>query len=220
MQSVQGTRPSITSTQHPLPFCHLEHRRFEDLCLRVAVSKYQLKNPKHHGRTGADGGRDIEGSVEREGETYEVAIQCKRCEKISGPDLIQALEIFLGNFPNFSGEFWFMISASLSSTAREQIETAAHEKRLPLVVIDRSALECAVRSQPALTEEFFSTPTFSMQNHLNESMLRSIKVVQRLEIEFLQELHRSFSGNFHLIMERQKTMGDLLNAAITYPFTG
>lgn len=87
MQSEQSTRPPIISTQHPLPFCNLEHRRFEDLCLRVAVYKYQLKDPKHHGRTGADKGRDIEGNVEREEKVSEVAIQCKRYEKISGPEL-------------------------------------------------------------------------------------------------------------------------------------
>jgi hypothetical protein len=207
-------KPSITFTQHPLPFCNLEPRRFEDLCLRVAVSKHQLKNPKHHGRSGADEGRDIEGSVERDEKNSEVAIQCKRYEKISGAELVQALEIFQSNFPNFSGEFWIMTSASVSLTARKQIEVAAHKKKLLLFVIDSSALESDVRSLPFLTEEFFSTPTSFIQNHLNENMLNSIKAIQRFEIEFLQELDTSFSGNFLLIQERQKIMGELLNTSI------
>lgn len=38
-------KPSIISTQHQLPFCNLEPRRFEDLRLRVAVEKCDLKNP-------------------------------------------------------------------------------------------------------------------------------------------------------------------------------
>ena len=188
MHREQIMKPSIISTQHPLPFYNLEHRRFEDLCLRVALSKYHLKNTKHHGRAGADSGRDIEGSVERNGKIYEVAVQCKRYEKISGQELIQSLESFLDNFPNFSGEFWIMTSASVSRNARNQIETAANEKKLSLVVVvDRSNLECDVRNELCLTEEFFSTPSF-IQNQLNEIILQCIKTIQLgLVVQFTTE---------------------------------
>ncbi len=70
-------KPPIISTQHPLPFCNLETRRFEDLCLRAAVAKCDLKNPKHPGRSGPDKGKDIEGTIERNGKDSEIAIQCK-----------------------------------------------------------------------------------------------------------------------------------------------
>ena len=73
-------KPSIIFTQHPLPFCNLETHRFEDLCLRVAVTKCDLKNPKHPGRSGSDKDKDIEGTTEHNGKETDVAIQCKRYE--------------------------------------------------------------------------------------------------------------------------------------------
>lgn len=208
-------KPPIISTQHPLPFCNLEHRRFEDLCLRIAISKYGLQYPKHHGRTGADAGRDIEGWVEREGKIIEIAIQCKRYEKISGSILIETFATFLKNFPNFEGEFWIMTSANASQKARNELSVAALEKKLTCDLIDRSTLESTVRSLPNLMEEFFSTPSSFTQNYLKETLFNCIKVIQLFEVEFLRELYRSFSGNFPLIMERQRIMGDLLNTSIT-----
>lgn len=207
-------RPSIISTQHPLPFCNLEPRRFEDLCLRIAVSKCDLKNPKHPGRSGSDKGKDIDGTAERDGKDTNIAIQCKRYEKIYTPDLIKALRDFLDNNFSYNGEFWIMTSASVSYQSREQFQAVADKEKINVTIVDGSLLENHVRSVPDILEEFFLTPSSFIENHLKEILLKCIKVIQKFQIEFLRELNRSFSGNFPFILERQKIMGDLVFATI------
>lgn len=209
----QFSRPLIMSTQYHLPFLQLDPHRFEYLCLRVAKEKYGLKNLEHTGRTGADAGADILGQNEK---NEAVAIQCKRCEKFSGKDPVQALEQFCKENSNFNGQFWIMTAGSVSKKARDRFKAMAKKKNLEAFIIDGSSLEADVRSEPSLMAEFFSTPSVPVptdQPH-HSAASSAIKILQRFEDKFLNELDRSFWGNFLLIRERQQVLGRILTDAM------
>ncbi len=208
----ESSKPLIVSSQYTLPFLQLDPRRFEDLCLRVCALKYDLKNIEHPGRSGADGGGDIRGYLQKDGKEILIIIQVKRYEKISKGDLVEALDKILVESPNFSGEFWIITSASVSKNARDQFGEDAIKKNVNFRIIEGSVLEGDVRSLPEVLEEFFATPIKALSRDPTASKI--IKRLQLFEDEFLMELDRSFAGNSVLINERQKLMGDILRVAM------
>lgn len=206
--------PSVMSMEYSLPFSELEPRRFEVLCLRVAVRKYGLITPEHIGYSGTDGGADILGQLNQDGKNVDVAIQCKRYKEISPRLLIHALETFREHRPDFIGQFWIMTSASVSQTARSQFLKSVHENKLAALIVDGSAIEDAVRCFPLLMQEFFSAAPTALSKSIHETALKLIQRIQRFEDEFLDERDRSFGGDFAAVSERQKVMGGILNEAM------
>ncbi len=208
-------KPSIVSTQLPLPFNQLDFRRFEYLVLAVAVQKYGLQDPEHIGCGGSDGGVDIQGFIKREEKTFPIAIQAKNYQKITGKTLIDALEKFYKkNFPKFKGEFWIVTSAGISDKAREQFAKEANKKKIGRKVIDGSTLEADLRSIPNLLEVFFSTSNSPKKESLYRTAMESLEILQLFKDEFLDELDTSFSGNDELITEREQVLYSIVTKAI------
>src|SRR5271155_826683 len=55
------TKPTVTRTQNPLPFEHLEPKRFEDLARQLAYGFKFWRQLEATGRTGSDDGFDARG---------------------------------------------------------------------------------------------------------------------------------------------------------------
>ncbi|RYG99953.1 MAG: hypothetical protein EON58_01950 [Alphaproteobacteria bacterium] len=129
------TKPPATRNFHPLPFEHLEPKRFEDLVRQLAYDLRPWKALEAIGRQGGDEGNDIRGTervanedineaddeeneVSRSGEERTWLIQCKR-ESAIGPT--RARKIVSESFPEFAEiPFGYVLAAStdLSLKAR------------------------------------------------------------------------------------------------------
>ncbi len=208
------TKPPVISSQFSLPFRQLDPMRFEDLILRLAILEYGLKEPEHLGRAGSEGGIDIKGVVMRMEEKIPMTIQVKRCEKISGKDLINALNKFTKNYTDFNGEFWIITCATVSKKARDQFAKVADNKKVNYRIVDGSVLEVDIKKFPDLLEDFFSVPKSPLKDIFLQSATKIKKRLQKFEDEFLYELNRSFAGNIDLIFERQRVMYQIVNEAM------
>ena len=207
-------KPSIVSTQLPLPFTQLDFRRFEDLVLSVVKQKFSLLDAEHVGRPGLDRGRDIIGFIEREGKAIPVAIQAKNYQNISPCHLIAALEKFNKNFPKFKGELWIITSADVTDKAREQFAKEANKIKIGCKVIDGSTLEADLRSIPNLLKTYFSTPISFEETSFFQAVENSLKQLQTLKDEFLDELDKSFAGNDAFVTKQMQKLDRIAKEGI------
>ncbi|NGX35159.1 MAG: hypothetical protein K1060chlam1_01529 [Candidatus Anoxychlamydiales bacterium] len=207
-------KPPIVSTQLPLSFNQLDFRRFECLVLAVAVQKYELQDPKHIGCGGSDRGRDIQGFIIKEERKILVAIQAKRYKDISACHLIKALKKIYKNFPKFKGEFWIITSASVSDKAREQFAKEVNKKKIGYKVIDGSTLEADLRSIPDLLKTYFSTPISFKEKSFFQAAENSLKQLQILKDDFLEELDRSFAGNDEFVTKQMQKLYRIVKEGI------
>ena len=112
----------ITKTTNPIHFEDLDPMRFEDLAFNVLYRSKKWHSINHLGRSGNDGGRDIDGTeIDEDSNITRWLIQCKRYKKI-GPKLLESIVIDLNNKnPNFE-YFHLIISCPLSKTGFEKLE--------------------------------------------------------------------------------------------------
>src|SRR5438876_38248 len=103
--------PSVTATQHELPFNQLSSEQFERLCMRLIEAR-GYKRIEHLGKSGNEQGRDI---VAWDG-VNRVAVQCKRVQVFTAADGVREIRklLRLGQASR-PQRVIFMVACSISS---------------------------------------------------------------------------------------------------------
>jgi hypothetical protein len=143
--------PSITATQHELPFTQLSYEQFERLCLRLIQAR-GYRRAEHLGLSGSEKGRDI---VAWEGKTR-VAVQCKRVREFKASDGLREIEKLLTvDQASRPQRVIFMVTCSISSRARDQIRHAWGGDEDSCEFVGVTELDAEVRRSTGILREFF-----------------------------------------------------------------
>ena len=146
--------PSVTSTQHELPFSQLSPEQFERLCMRLIEAR-GYKRIEHLGRAGNEQGRDI---VAWDGVTR-VAVQCKRVQVFTAADGAREIKKLLTlSHASRPHRVIFMVTCSISSQARDQIRRVWGGNEESCVFVAVTELDAEVRRNDKILREFFQAP--------------------------------------------------------------
>jgi tetratricopeptide (TPR) repeat protein len=151
--------PSITATQHILPFDLLSPLDFERLCLALLPHE-GFDNPQHFGAAGSEQGRDI--VTYRDGKLWYV--QCKRVKRCGPKVLLDEIEkiceLVEHNPDLHPCGMLFIVSCEVSATARDRAGRRCSELGLAHETWARTDLEARVRKHPEIVYTFFGRRTF------------------------------------------------------------
>ncbi|HEY6328298.1 MAG TPA: restriction endonuclease, partial [Blastocatellia bacterium] len=84
-------KPSVTRTNHILPFAELSPAQFERLCLWL-VEHEGFHDAEHLGEAGSEQGRDVVAYCDTPAGRQMWYFQCKRCQRISAATLTREVE--------------------------------------------------------------------------------------------------------------------------------
>ena len=113
---------SITKTTNPIHFEDLNHVRFEDLCFNILHREKKWYNLNHLGKSGNDGGIDIEGiEVNNDKKATKWLIQCKRYKSISPSEIEKIIYELVNKNKNYK-YIHLIVSCSFSRKALEKLE--------------------------------------------------------------------------------------------------
>ncbi|MFK7786389.1 MAG: restriction endonuclease, partial [Crocinitomicaceae bacterium] len=151
----------ITKTTNPIHFEDLDPMRFEDLAFSILYRIKKWHSINHLGRSGNDGGIDIDGTEINEDKSItKWLIQCKRYQKI-GPKLAESIvrELNKKN-PKFE-YFHLIISCPLSRSGHEKLESLKVELGIKEILIwTNSHLEAMLYHElPDLLNIYFGIKT-------------------------------------------------------------
>ncbi|HJQ24985.1 MAG TPA: restriction endonuclease [Blastocatellia bacterium] len=152
-------KPSVTKTNHPLPFGALSPEQFETLCLWLVEREGYLR-PEHLGAAGSEQGRDViayRATANGEQLWY---FQCKRYQSISAATLIEEVEKYnaLVKTDPTKKPFGivFVTNATLAAKARETVRKFCEQHGYACEFWARTELDMRVKKHPDIVAEFFN----------------------------------------------------------------
>lgn len=195
---------TTTTTINPLPFEHLENRRFEDLTRQLIYDYREWQSLDATGRSGSDDGFDIRGleindSEEIKTGTQEVKtwlIQCKREKTISPTKLVKYLdELNKGNVSDLYGLI-FVASCDFSKKSIDKFREWCREHSITEYDIWGKAKLEDMLFQPKYDYLLFAYFGISLQikKRSLKTQLYSMLATKRQVIEQLQNHSNKCSG--------------------------
>lgn len=180
-------KPSITSTNHILPFGELSPSQFERLCLWLVKSEGYLR-AEHLGEAGSDKGRDVIAyRVTEEGAEQLWYFQCKRHQKLSTAKLEEEVEKYnklVAQDPTKKPfGIVFVISSTLAADARENIRRFCTQYNYAVEFWARTELDFLVKKYDPIVREFFNPntlPSSEPRNMSEQDMFASQSAVDDL----------------------------------------
>jgi len=152
-------KPTITSTNHLLPFGELSPAQFERLCLWLVEREGYLR-PEHLGEAGSEQGRDVIARRATDISEQLWYFQCKRYQTISTATLIEEVkkynELIITNQTKRPFGVVFVTNATLSSKAREKVSKFCGEHGYEAQFWARTELDMLVKKHPDIVAEFFN----------------------------------------------------------------
>lgn len=124
----------VTKTTNPLRFEDLDPLRFEDLSFNLVYRHKNWKNLIHLGKSGNDGGIDIDGEELTDKETRKWLVQCKRYKSIRPSEIEKILRELVQRNPSYKF-IHLIVSCSLSRTSFERINKVKNELSLTEVEV-------------------------------------------------------------------------------------
>jgi tetratricopeptide (TPR) repeat protein len=171
-------KPTVTSTNHLLPFGELSPAQFERLCLWLVEREGYLR-PEHLGEAGSEQGRDV--IAFRATDTGEQLwyFQCKRYQTISAATLIKEVEKYnklVTTDPTLKPfGVVFVTNATLSADARKEVSEFCTKHGYESLFWARTELDMLVKKHPAIVTEFFNLTSAAVKEiHLESSGNRSV----------------------------------------------
>ena len=112
----------ITKTTNPIHFEDLEPLRFEDLAFNLLYRQSKWHSINHLGRSGSDGGIDIEGTeIDSKTELKSWIVQCKRYKSFSPGEAETIIKELKIKYPA-NNNFLLIISCPLSKTGHDRLK--------------------------------------------------------------------------------------------------
>lgn len=149
----ESSKPTRTSTAHPLHFSDLSDDDFERLCLWL-VEREGWEDAEHLGAAGSEQGRDI--VAWRKGRQW--AFQCKRVQRFGPKDAVAEVEKVL-TLPKDECPRVLMFLATCNVSARtRKAARAACPKGMKCCFWGRTKLDEMVKRHPDILSEFFHIP--------------------------------------------------------------
>ncbi len=150
------SKPSVTSTNHILPYGELSPAQFERLCLWL-VEREGYTRFEHLGEAGSEQGRDVIAYDTQDRLWY---FQCKRYQTLSADTLKAEVEkynehIKAGTIAKPHGVI-FVTNAVVSAKARRQVETLCQKSGFVCEWWARTELDLKVKKHEAIVKEFFN----------------------------------------------------------------
>ncbi len=161
------SKPTITKTNHLLPFDQLSPLQFERLCLWLVERKGYLY-PQHLGEAGSEQGRDVSAYQPTDVGEQLWYFQCKRYRSLSAATLIKEVEKYneLAASDPTKRPFGivFVTNATLSADAREKVESFCRTQGYACEFWAGTELDLFVKKHRDIVTEFFNfapPPTIS-----------------------------------------------------------
>jgi tetratricopeptide (TPR) repeat protein len=155
------SKPSVTKSNHLLPFDKLSPEQFEILCLWLVDREGYLR-AEHLGAAGSEQGRDVIAYRAADGGEQLWYFQCKRYQKISAATLIEEAEKYnrLAASDPTKRPFGiiFVTNAVLSVDAREKVRTFCGRHGYNCEFWARTELDLRVKRHADVVAEFFNLP--------------------------------------------------------------
>lgn len=148
---------NITKTTNPIHFEDLEPMRFEDLAFNLLYRQSKWHSINHLGRSGSDGGIDIEGTeIDSQTELKNWIVQCKRYKSFSPKEAESVIESLKTKYPS-NNNFLLIISCPFSKTGHNRLnELKAKLEIEELQVWTNSNLEAELyHNHPDLLNIYF-----------------------------------------------------------------
>ncbi|HEX8493833.1 MAG TPA: restriction endonuclease [Pyrinomonadaceae bacterium] len=152
-------KPSLTKTNHPLPFGVLSPEQFETLCLWLVEREGYLR-PEHLGAAGSEQGRDV--IAYRATDTGEQLwyFQCKRYQTIGSATLIEEIKkynkLVIADPSKKPFGIVFVTNATLSADARQKVRKFCGEHGYACEFWARTELDLLVKKHEDIVAEFFN----------------------------------------------------------------
>lgn len=169
-------KPTVTKSNHILPFGELSPAQFERLCLWLVVREGYLR-PEHLGEAGGEQGRDVIAYHPTSGGEQLWYFQCKRYRTISAAVLIDEVEKYnqLVITEPIKKPFGivFVTNATLSADARDKVRAFCAEYGYVCEFWARTELDMRVKKHVDLVAEFFNLtpPTQLSYNKISVARL-------------------------------------------------
>ena len=209
--------PKATKTLHPLPFEHLEPRRFEDLIRQLAYDFRSWRTLEATGRSGRDEGYDIRGweivygadttngepvDPDDDEEIHEVVnerqwlFQCKREKSIGPKKLAQYLAEIPDKEINDLYGLVFAVSCDISKASRDMFRTTCRNSGIS---------ECYIWSRGELEDMLFQPKNdgllfayFAISLRIRK---RSLRAAIRSRLTIKRKIYRAFDYGEYLNRE-------------------
>jgi tetratricopeptide (TPR) repeat protein len=187
------SKPSLTFTQHTLPFDKLDALTFERLCLWLVRAKGYLR-PEHYGLAGSEQGRDVIAYLQTEQNEELWYFQCKRYQKVDTGVLNREVDKFSqlsSKKPDLKPVgIVFVLSCSVSATIRDDVQLHCSNKGLKCEFWAHTELDMYVKEHPHLVQEFFG-----LQDAENISMaVQRHKPIGTIDTNVLEEANQLFAS--------------------------
>jgi len=170
-------KPSVTRTNHLLPFAELSPEQFERLCLWL-VQREGYVRAEHLGDGGNEQGRDVIAyRVTSSGEQLWY-FQCKRYQTINAATLIKEVEKYndlveSDPMPKPFG-ILFVTNARVTVGARKKVQTFCSKHGYESEFWARTELDSLVKKHKDIVAEFFKPSTARRRTNIRTSGSRNI----------------------------------------------
>jgi len=152
-------KPSITKSNHLLPFGELSPAQFERLCLWL-VEREDYLRPEHLGEAGREQGRDVIAYRATDSGEQLWYFQCKRHRSISAATLIEEVEkyndLVIADPTKKPFGVVFVTNAALSADAREKVREFCGTHGYDCEFWARTELDLRVKKHADIVAEFFN----------------------------------------------------------------
>lgn len=155
-------KPSVTKSNHVLPFRELSPAQFERLCLWLVEREGYLR-PEHLGEAGNEQGRDVIAYRAADSGEQLWYFQCKRYGTIGAATLIKEVEkyneLVIADPAKKAFGIVFVTNATLSAAVREKVRGFCCKHGYECQFWARTELDMFIKKHPAIVAEFFNLPT-------------------------------------------------------------
>ena len=160
------TKPSIMSTNKPLPFGELSPLEFERLCLWLIEREGYLR-PQHLGEAGGEQGRDIVAYKPTDGGGELWYFQCKRYKRIGATTLKKDVDKYnrlAESDPALQpAGIVFVTNAVLSARVRDDVASYCRKHGYAYDFWARTELDMRIKKHHDVVQEFFNAGSEVLQ---------------------------------------------------------
>jgi len=147
----------ITKTTNPIHFEDLEPMRFEDLSFNLLFRQSKWQTINHLGRSGSDGGIDIEGTeISSNNSLKEWIVQCKRYKSFSPGEAENVIKDLKKKYSK-NNHFLLIVSCPFSKTGHDRLDLLKQKLGIEeLIIWTNSNLEAELyHNHPDLLNIYF-----------------------------------------------------------------
>ena len=165
------TKPSIISTNKPLPFGELSPLEFERMCLWLVEREGYLR-PQHLGEAGSEQGRDVVAYKPTDAGEELWYFQCKRYQRINAATLKKEVDKYnelAGADPAKRPDgIVFVTNAVVSARVRDDVAAYCRGHGYAYDFWAHTELDMRVKTHPDVVQEFFDASSELVERFVQE----------------------------------------------------